>query len=152
MTNLGDSGGRLFQIINGPEDVTIDHNTGFCTSAYGFSENNPKSDQFVFRNNIVTQVGYGFTGTGTGNAIDTLNTFFTNWQFTNNAIIGGIAGNYPSGNYFPSSIAAVSFVDASGEDYRLSASSPYKKAGTDGKDLGANFDAPAPPLSLRIVK
>src|SRR5213595_1111325 len=36
---------------------------------------------------------------------------------------------------------AVGFVDRTGGDYRLSATSPYKNAGTDGKDPGADIDA-----------
>jgi len=132
----------LFQILSGPTDVTIDHNTGFCPVAYCYSENSPKADRFVFQNNIVTNGMYGFKGTGTGDGIDTLNTFYTNWKFTNNAIIGGYTNNYPSGNYFPDSIESVSFVNPAVGDFRLSASSPYKNAGTDGKDLGADLASP----------
>ena len=152
VNGLGGSDGRLFQIIAGPIDVTIDHNTGFCTASYGFSENYTKADQFVFQNNMVSNGTYGFIGTNTSNALTTLNTFYTNWQFTKNAIIAGAASGYPPGNYYPVDSSAVSFVNAAAGDYQLSASSPYKSAGTDGKDLGANLDAPAPPLSLRIVK
>ena len=37
--------------------------------------------------------------------------------------------------------AAVGFVDRAGGNYRLADSSPYKRAGTDGKDPGVDLDA-----------
>jgi len=140
VTGLGGSDGRLFQLLAGPVDITIDHNTGFCTTAYGMSENFSKADQFVFQNNIVTHGTYGFIGTGTSNANTTLNTFYTNWRFTNNVIIGGSASGHPPGNYFPADISAVVFSNASAGDFRLSGSSPYRNAAVDGKDLGANIN------------
>ncbi|MBA3706269.1 MAG: T9SS type A sorting domain-containing protein, partial [Bacteroidetes bacterium] len=36
---------------------------------------------------------------------------------------------------------AVGFVDYSGNDYHLTAVSPYANLGTDGKDLGADIDS-----------
>jgi hypothetical protein len=52
---------------------------------------------------------------------------------------------WPTGNFYgPSiSLSSVRFVNANsgmGGDYHLQPSSPYKKAGTDGKDLGADVD------------
>jgi len=35
----------------------------------------------------------------------------------------------------------VGFVDLAGGDYRLAPTSPYKKAGADGKDIGRYIDA-----------
>src|SRR5207237_1067392 len=37
--------------------------------------------------------------------------------------------------------ADVGFANLAGGDYHLAAGSPYKHAGTDGKDIGANIDA-----------
>ena len=51
---------------------------------------------------------------------------------------------WPSGNLFPSDPTVVEFVNynnGNGGDYHLLSSSPYKSAGTDGKDLGADVDA-----------
>jgi hypothetical protein len=162
VTGIGNADGRMFQIINGPIDFTIDHNTGFCTGPLGVSENSPKADQFVFTNNITTKGSYGFTGSGTGEGTATLNAYYTTWQFTKNAIIVGTSGNYPSGNYFPANTGAVGFINYAAADYRLSASSPYKNAGADGKDLGADIDAieaaiagigiPQAPKSLRLIQ
>jgi hypothetical protein len=143
VTNLGTGGdGRMFQVLNGPTDVIFDHNTGFCTNAYMVSDGSPKTDSFVFQNNLVTYATYGFIGSGTGNANTTLAMYFNpNWVVTHNAIIGGSSTNYPGGNYFPANIAAVKFVDYAAGDYRLTDLSPYKNLGTDGKDLGADIDS-----------
>jgi hypothetical protein len=134
--------GRLFQVLNGPTDVVFDHNTGFCIVAYLVSDGSPKTDFFVFRNNLVLHGVYGFIGQETGTANTTLARWFNpNWEVTNNADIGGSPTGYPAGNYFPASRAAVGFVDDAGGDYRLAPSSPYRNLGTDEKDLGADIDA-----------
>ena len=54
-------------------------------------------------------------------------------------IIAGPSSIYPAGNFFPQ-LAEVGFVDTSAANYRLLSSSPYKNAGTDGLDIGANQD------------
>ncbi|MEP6646005.1 MAG: T9SS type A sorting domain-containing protein [Saprospiraceae bacterium] len=143
VTNLGMGGdGRLFQVLNGPTDVIIDHNTGFCTNAYLVSDGNPKTDFFVFSNNIVTHANYGFIGSGTAYANTTLAMYFNpNWEVVKNVDIGGSATNYPAGNYFPVNIAAVGFVNYAGGDLHLTSTSTYKNLGTDGKDLGADIDS-----------
>ncbi len=143
VTNLGTGGdGRMFQVLNGPTDVIFDHNTGFCTNAYMVSDGNPKTDFFVFKNNIVSFAVYGFIGSGTANANTTLATYFNpNWQVTTNAIIGGSSTGFPSGNYFPANTTAVGFVNYAGGDYHLTSASPYKNLGTDGKNLGADIDS-----------
>src|SRR5262249_55792935 len=86
-------------------------------------------------------VGFGFIGTGTAEGISTLTTYFPLAVFLGNVIAGGNAAIYPPGNFFPSSLAAVGFVDLAGGNYRLAPSSAYKNAGTDGTDIGANIDA-----------
>lgn len=143
VTNLGKGGdGRLYQVLGGPTDVIFDHNTGFCTNAYLVCEGSTKIDNFVFQNNIVNHGTYGFIGTGTAYANTTLAMYFNpNWTITSNVDIGGSATQYPTGNYFPSTIASVGFNDYAGGDYRLKSGSPFKNKGTDGKDLGADIDS-----------
>ena len=144
VTRLGNADGRIFQITGGPIDVTIRHNTGFTPSTgnavLSFTENPIKSDQFDFRDNILSNGVTGFDGTGTGTGINTLNRYFTNYTFTKNAIIGG-SDKYPSGNFFPPNNAAVGFVNFAAGDYKLAAGSAYRNAASDGKDLGADIAA-----------
>lgn len=140
VTGLNGSAGRLFQIIRGPSEVLIDHNTGFTTVSVVFAENNPRSDQFVFQNNLTTYGQYGVVGTGTLPGMATLNAFFSNWIFPKNVLIGGTGAAYPAGNFFPADLNSVGFVDHLSGNYRLSGTSPYRNAGTDGKDIGADIE------------
>lgn len=152
VTSLGSSSGRLFYILNGPSDITIDHNTGFCSSEFVMSSNASKAEQFVFQNNIVTKGTGGFRGTESGDGKATLEKHYSNYTFTNNAIIDGISGNYPANNFFPNDTVEVLFVNLSGGDYRLSDSSPYYNAGTDGKPLGADLYTISAPKGLLIFR
>ena len=143
VTKLNGADGRIFQFLSGPVDVTVRHNTAIITVAggtAGFSENNPKADQFDFSDNIISRGSFGFTGTGTGEGNSTLNAFFTNVTFTKNAIIDG-GNTYPAGNFFPVNTAAVGFVNFAGGNYTLSSGSTFRNAASDGKDLGADIAA-----------
>jgi hypothetical protein len=49
---------------------------------------------------------------------------------------------WPTGNIFPQTTTDAGFVDynnGNGGNYALQSTSPYKKKGTDGKDLGADI-------------
>ena len=66
-------------------------------------------------------------------------------SFPHNALVASPASyppsTWPASNFFPTSESAVEFVDYNGGsagNYALQSTSPYKGAGTDGKDLGAN--------------
>src|ERR1044071_1410400 len=50
------------------------------------------------------------------------------------------ASLYPQKNFFPPSLDRVGFIDLAGKTFRLSSSSAYKNAATDGKDVGVDFD------------
>ena len=137
--------GRLFQMSDGGADYVIDHNTAFNIEdpiyAQDHNASNWPATGFVFTNNIVAS-NAGVCGDRTGsNTMSTLNTYFSGYVFDRNAMTGGNSANYPATNYFPASFTQVGFVNLAGGDYHLAASSPYKNAGTDGKDLGADIDA-----------
>ncbi|HEX6177008.1 MAG TPA: Ig-like domain-containing protein [Thermoanaerobaculia bacterium] len=132
---------RLFQVRNGTVDTTIDHNTCFHGDEMLVGELAPNVG-FTFTNNIVPYNQYGMGGAGTwGNIGATLSTFFPSARVTGNVIEGGSSSGFPPGNYFAATWSAVGFVNLAGGDYRLSSTSPYKNAGTDGKDVGADFGA-----------
>jgi hypothetical protein len=143
--------GKLFQIISGAEYVTIDHNTGFATGNIMSTDSTQGLNVgLVFTNNIVPHNDYGVIGTGTAVGLPTLTKWWTTFVFEKNVIVGGQAANYPLGNYFINSFSEVGFVDMAKGDYRLSPSSQYRNAGSDGKDIGCQFgaatssDPPAP--------
>lgn len=56
-------------------------------------------------------------------------------------MVGGASANYPPDNFFPPSFDQVGLANRAGVAYHLLAASPYKKAGTDGRDIGCDFDA-----------
>jgi hypothetical protein len=150
VSGLNGAEGRIFQVLSNPVDLTIDHNTALGTgrqAAFGMTESSSLISRFVFTNNLVTNGTYGFIGTDTGDGLSTLNRYYAQDRvFSKNAIISGNSGAYPSGNFFPINADAVRFSDYRSGDYRLSVDSPYRNAGTDGKDLGADFNVIAQAL------
>ncbi len=137
--NWGGSG-RLIQLLDGPADISIEHNTVF-QSAELVVASGTATTHFDFRDNLVN-AGYGFGGDGTyGNSMLTLSTYFPSCLVTRNAMVAGSSSQYPTGNFFPGTFNDVGFVSLSGGDYRLSSTSPYKNGGTDGKDIGADIAA-----------
>lgn len=158
-------GGPLVLIMNGWTsnilgDITINHITGFGDPThpvltFGNDVSNPKMSSFVYTNNLVRAGEYPvWSSGGTTNCayygvpITTLNACFQSYVFRRNALIASPANyppsKWPTGNFFPATVAAVEFVNynhGDGGDYRLLPSSPYKHAGTDGKDLGADIGA-----------
>ncbi|MBI4472558.1 MAG: hypothetical protein HY646_07805, partial [Acidobacteria bacterium] len=144
--NIGGSWGRgwFLQMLDNTDNVVVEHNTVLQTgtllmASYGWPVSSwarvPHTG-FVFRNNIVNHGDLGIRGDDAGSGLSALNAYYTNYVFTNNAIIGGFASHYPAGNMFPPSIDAVGFVNPDSADYLLSSTSAYKTDATDGTDLG----------------
>ena len=141
--------------------VTINHITAINDPSrpmltLGNQLSNPAMWGFNFTNNIVIagslpvwSAGGGPTACGYHDVpITSLNACFTTYTFTDNALVADVLAyppsKWPSGNYFPVDVNAVQFVNynnGNGGDYHLQASSPYKNAGNDGKDLGADIAA-----------
>lgn len=63
------------------------------------------------------------------------------YSFTSNVLVQPNTGTYPAGNFFPATLAAVGFEGLDGGNYTLSSASPYKGAGTNGTDIGADIGA-----------
>ena len=132
--------GRLFQLLNGTEGVVIEHNTALHTGNVITAEGVPHRG-FVYRNNVARHNGYGIIGTGTGSGQPTLERYFPGAIVEKNVLVGGNANQYPPGNFFPSSPDAVGFTNYRQGDFRLAPSSRYRRAGSDGKDIGADLGA-----------
>lgn len=132
--------GRLL-LISAGVDVRMDHNTTLSDGdspvyAYGIP-----TQQFQFTNNIMPGNAYGVMGDGSAPGNNTLATWFPAVNILRNAIAAlSTPWTFPAGNFYPSSLSEMGFVNLSGGNYRLAATSIYKNAGTDGKDLGANID------------
>ena len=139
----GGADGRLFQVVNGASQVVFDHNTAFqsgnlvTTGTLGYT-----FPGFIYTNNIAPHNQYAFVGDDTSPGMPTISTYFPGSVITRNVIEAPPSGfTYPPGNFFPAAWSEVQFVDFANKNYRLAPSSPYKGAGSDGKDIGADVDA-----------
>jgi hypothetical protein len=136
-------------------DLKIDHVTAFPTLSL-FDVGAPsdqKMENFTFTNSIVSVGRKQISSTGgkTNCAVGgadrqgpggLIENCFSGAKVTNNILIDG--GGWPKGNFHvgkPENVGFVNFNDGNGGDYRLSPKSKFKKAGTDGKDPGADMDA-----------
>jgi hypothetical protein len=142
-----DGNGTFMQIGEGPSEVTVEHNTiihsGNVLTAYGGSRDAPSvAERFVFRNNISPHNQNGVIGQGLGVGSDSINAFFPGGVFLRNALGGGRASRYPGDNLFPDMERfSQQFVNYANRDYRLKSDSEFRRAATDGADLGVNFVA-----------
>lgn len=143
--------------VNPPlHDVAFDHMTVITkdTKIFSFfvepSNPKPKMGPFRFMNSIVIAGKYNIWSTGgnnpcvvLGDPIKTFNRCFTTAKVTHNLIIGWTSRPrppWPAGNQYPVGPTEVfTNFQLFGGDYHILA--PYKNAGTDGKDLGADIDA-----------
>ena len=123
------------------EDIKADHNTLILDpGAQGFiflgDYNQVRGKRVSFTNNILSFGQYGIFGS--------LAAYLQDFEFENNAIIDGAGRGvpYPGINFYAGAISTIGFVDissSSSPDYTLSLQSPYRTAGTDGLDLGADI-------------
>lgn len=135
-------------------DLVIDHNTIFqnywlvCLDGPNLAG---KMTGFAYTNNIAAHGGYGINGQvngGTQVGDVAIAYYLSTPTFNKNVFIdpGQHQSQYTtyaptSSNYWPASAAAVYFIDYANHNYRLASNSPYKSQGSDGKDIGADFDA-----------
>ena len=127
----GDWGGdgRLFQITGAAHDISIDHNTAFQTGFLMVFDDGT-SYNVNYTNNI-SNVGWGVVGNGTAEGSPTVNGYMGGGQVTSNVLIGGNGNRYPAGNYFPSSVDQVGFVNFNGANFNLNPGSAYAGAGAN---------------------
>jgi hypothetical protein len=132
--------GHLVQVIDGPADVKVDHNTAL-QSGHVISADGKSAAHFLFTNNIAPHNRYGVFGSGQGSGNKSLATYFPAAKFQANALVAlppeVPSTSYPGGNFFPPSLDDVGFV-ARPTDLRLLPTSPLAKKGTDAQDLGAD--------------
>src|SRR5712691_8810672 len=131
--------GAFLQMLDATMNVAVDHNTVIHTGNVITADGRPHTE-FVFTNNIAAHNSYGVIGTNHGPGNDSLDIYFPGRTFLRNAIPGASSNSYPIGNFYPGNMSDLRFVDLSGGIFRLAGSSPYKGAGTDGKDIGADID------------
>jgi hypothetical protein len=127
-----------FLTMSGYYNVTMNHNTHFqggnIMSLYG-----EQSIGFAYTNNLTVREpsGYGVFGDGLGEGNIALSAYTPGAVVAGNIIVGASPNYYPVGNYYPPTLAEVKL----GSDYVLAIDSPYKLAGTDGRDPGVDMAA-----------
>jgi hypothetical protein len=125
---------------SGATDVRVDHNTVIHDGAV-LNGNGKGNVRFVFTNNLMKHNVDGIYGDGLGPGFVSLDKYFIGVVLRRNVLAGGVASKYPSDNFFPPTSEFLgNFVNASAGDYHLAVSSPYRAAGTDSKDIGADVD------------
>jgi hypothetical protein len=135
------------------QNVSINHVTAFSSMLFSVGAFGIPMANFILTNSILSTGQYPVWSTGGGptncayfdNPITTFTACFKPQPFTSNVIIGNLTGYPPSlwppGNFFSATASAVQFVNynnGNGGNYQLVSTSPYRNAGTDGKDLGAD--------------
>ncbi|HKY21190.1 MAG TPA: right-handed parallel beta-helix repeat-containing protein [Vicinamibacterales bacterium] len=148
----GEPNPKMILINQGPDDVTIRHNTvltppGLGSTYLAFANaNTKKGNSFVFADNIFGVGTYGLfaenPGLGTGPATF-LAGHFRAWTFAGNVLInpqGAPTHIYPSGQRWVSAVDDVGFRDPMKKDFALAAKSRYRGVATDRGDPGANVE------------
>jgi hypothetical protein len=167
--------GLFLQIGEQPRNLVVDHNTidsdgSSIVAVYGGTVQDPHEVYgFKYTNNLSRHNSYGVFGAGMSYGLGSITAYFPDVVFERNLLSGGSPSRYPPNNFFSPSFDS-QFVDRANADYHLIASSPFKGAGTDGKDLGVDLSqlmtieqqsspealttSPRPnaPQSLRIVR
>jgi hypothetical protein len=141
------SGAKTFQIGDGGDAFTIDHNTINSTDSavvavYGGSATSPTTiTNFVYTNNMSDHRTYGIWGASMSTGFSTINAYLPGSTIRRNVLAGGSASKYPADNFFPTVATwKAGFVNFDGGDYHLLVPNVYAGAGTDGADLGANVE------------
>jgi hypothetical protein len=137
----GGGDGRLYQVMNGVQGITIDHETGFPTGWLLIFAQAPSNNVNI--TNSIFLNGSGIAGEGTSPGNETLNYYSPTSTFKNNVVIGGnptqYSGSHFGTNFFPASPSQVGFVDFYGSNFLLAPNSPY--VGT-GASIGSSNTAP----------
>lgn len=133
--------GAFLQVGDAAADILVDHNTVVQTGNVVIAYGRPVQG-FVFRNNLVRHNAYGIKGDSRATGTATIETYLPGATVTNNAFAEGPGNRYPEGNMFPSfAVWASQFRDFERGDFLLTPASIYRRAATDGEDLGANIQA-----------
>lgn len=132
--------GRML-LINGGQDITIDHNTVLNDGSSTVYASGAAVQHFVFTNNLIKDNKYGIMGDSSSPGNATITKYFPGSTLLDNVIVAAPASSFPAGNYYPATMSDVGFVDEAGGNYRLASTSPYKNGGTDGTDVGCDIDA-----------
>ncbi len=164
--NLILASGTFLQVGSEVGTLTLDHNTvdqggNFATlykgdvwraGASGAAQARFAVESLTITNTLANHGAYGVIGEDAGIGTPALSALASTYTWTHNVLAGAGSEPYPSLTLRPSLTEhRANFTPA----YALTPGSTYRRAGSDGQDLGASVEAdPAaltPPRNLRIV-
>ena len=96
--------GRLFQLLDGTNDVSITSNTAYQSGAAVFGGDHAPHTGFVFENNLVLHNKFGIGGSGSVVGRPALAKYFPGAIVRGNAFVGGNDEIYPDNNFFPATV------------------------------------------------
>jgi hypothetical protein len=132
-----DGTGRGFELIGDPTNVVIAHNTLMTPRAIAWLGSSLVG--LSIHDNILGGSEYGVMSDGYAGGT-ALAKVAPGAYFTRNIILTpGVSAAYPPGNFFPATVRHIGFEEIAAENFRLIRISPYEKAGTDKKDIGADI-------------
>jgi hypothetical protein len=145
------TGGKLLRVTNGVSDVEITHVTSTSNPNGILDPQNPSdlNPNLVFKYNIVERKLYGI-GAGGNEGITTITKNFAPYVYNQNVLVNtssatnqSIADDALKSRYPPvtSVVADWNAVGFQKGNYKLATTSRFYRAGDDGKDLGADFEA-----------
>jgi glycosyltransferase involved in cell wall biosynthesis len=132
--------GRLFQLLDGTNSISIDHNTALQTGSILFGGDHAPHTGFVFQNNIVPHNEHGITGSGTEAGTQSLARYFPLAVVRGNVIVGGNAGQYPADNTFARSLDDAGIATLATGNLQALANQP-PRASAGGRVAGADLAA-----------
>lgn len=132
--------GYFARLTDAPRDITIDHNTIIQGASGGLVRIvNGITEGLTLTNNIASHGDNGIIGRDRATGNHSIAAYLPGAVITRNVIAGGKASAYPAGNLFPGAAELRrQFVDFAARDYRLRPRSAWLRAGSDGRDLGAD--------------
>ena len=140
--------GYFLQLERSPRDVQVDHNTIIQEHASGILSVEGIVLGFSFTNNLIRRNAYGIIGRDRAPGNDTISAFFPASTIAGNALADADPARYPAGNLFPASTEfREQFISYASGDYRLTRTSAWRRAGTDGRDLGAALSVAGVPTA-----
>jgi hypothetical protein len=140
-----------FMISDDLQDVTMAHNTLMSPTNSALQlglGGTGYTARTVFRDNVAHGGLYSVIGDNVGTGTNAITRYMPGGVFAANVLIQtfGSAG-FPAGSFYPTSPNTIGFANAGGGDFSLLSSSPYRAAGTDGRDPGVDM----PGLLQRIA-
>ena len=134
--------GSAFQLLRGPEDVTIEHNTAEPPHAMLIfdAQEGELCANLRFNDNLLQHGTYGVFASGGAMGTSAFEQFCRRWSFAGNVIAGAETARYPARNFFVPKFGPKFFADPASGNYRV-ADPRLKGRATDGTDAGCDFAA-----------